>query len=151
MWNRRFLVINDVDYFFEFNYNEKAPIPQRAAWLLAVVNEKHPELLTPYLKLFIDTINDFKIAGIKRGMLNVLADHHIPKKWQGKLTNICFDFILSKDETLAIKAFSLQCVANVAKEHHELIPELKAAIEDQLPKTTAGFHSRARLVMKVLK
>jgi len=134
----------------EIIYNEKAPLPQRAAWLLAVVNNKHPELLKPYLKLFIDTVQSFKIAGIKRGMLNVLASHKIPEKLQGKLINLCFDNILSSDETLAIKVFSLQCIGNIAKVHPELIPELKAAIEDQLPKTTIGFHARARLVMKEL-
>jgi regulator of extracellular matrix RemA (YlzA/DUF370 family) len=132
-------------------YKEEAPLPQRSAWLLAVVNDKHPELLKPYLKLFINTVQGFKIAGIKRGMLNVLAEHEIPKKLQGKLINICFDNILSNEETLAIKVFSLQCIGNIAKEHPELIPELKAAIEDQLPKTTAGFHARARLVMKELE
>ncbi|MBA3972547.1 MAG: hypothetical protein H0X46_10505, partial [Bacteroidetes bacterium] len=98
----------------------------------------------------INTVQNFKIAGIKRGMLNVLAEHKIPKKLQGKLINLCFDNILSGDETLAIKVFSLQCIANITKEHPELIPELKAAIEDQLPKTTVGFHARARVVMKEL-
>lgn len=132
-------------------FKEEAPIPQRASWLLMVVNDKHPELLKPYLKLFIDTIQSFKIDGIKRGMLSVLASHHIPSKQQGKLINICFDFILSPDASLAIKVFSLQCIGNIAKEHPELIPELKAAIEDQLPKTTIGFHARARLVMKELQ
>ena len=34
-------------------YKEDAPLPQRASWLLMVVNDKHPELLKPYLKLFI--------------------------------------------------------------------------------------------------
>ena len=132
-------------------YKEDAPLPQRASWLLMVVNDKHPELLKPYLKLFIDTIQSFKIDGIKRGMLSVLASHSIPKKFQGKLVNICFDFMLSPDASLAIKVFSLQCIGNVAKEQPELIPELKAAIEDQLPKTTVGFHARARLVLKELK
>ena len=132
-------------------YEEEAPLPQRAAWLLMVVNDKHPELLKPYLKLFIDTVQSFKVPSVKRGMLHALSVHKIPKKLQGKLLNICFDYVLSGDETLAVKVFSLQCIGNIAKEHPEIIPELKAAIEDQLPKTTAGFHARSRLVLKMLK
>ena len=46
---------------------------------------------------------------------------------------------------------AMQCIANIAKEHPELIGELKAAIEDQLPKTTAAFSARARLILKKLK
>ncbi|MGZ4047877.1 MAG: hypothetical protein ACXVPU_09570 [Bacteroidia bacterium] len=132
-------------------YKEEAPLPQRAAWLLVVVNDKYPELLKPYLKLFIDTVQNFKVPAVKRGMLQVLSLHKIPEKQQGKLLNICFDYVLSSDEALAVKVFSLQCIGNIAKEHPEIIPELKAAIEDQLPKTTAGFHARARLVLKALK
>ena len=132
-------------------YKEEAPLPQRSAWLLIVANDKYPELLKPYLKLFIDTVQTFKVPTVKRGMLQVLSLHKIPEKQQGKLLNISFGYVLSSDETLAVKVFSLQCIGNIAKEHPEIIPELKAAIEDQLPKTTAGFHARARLVLKSLK
>ena len=132
-------------------YNEKEPLPQRASWLLATVNDIHPELLEPYLKLFIDTIKKFKIGAPKRNMINVLAAHEIPEKLQGRLTNLCFDLMLSLDEPVVVKVHAMQCIANLAKEHPELIAELKAAIEDQLPKTTAAFSARARLVLKKLK
>lgn len=132
-------------------YKEKAPLPQRASWLLSTVNSKHPELLIPYLSKFVTTITSFKVDGIKRHLLQVLSEHTVPEKLQGKLINICFDFILSSDEAVAVKVFAMQCVANIAKEHRELIPELKSAIEDQLPKTTAAFHARAKRVLKELK
>jgi len=132
-------------------YKEKDPLPQRASWLLAVVNNKHPELLQPYLEKFIDTITDLKIDAARRNMLVVLASHDIQKKLQGKLISVCFDFILSPTEVVAVKTHAMQCIANIAKTHRELIPELKSAIEDQLPKTTAAFHSRARMVLKKLK
>jgi len=132
-------------------YKEKAPLPQRASWLLAAVNEKHPELLEPYVSLFIDTIQKFKIDGIKRNMATVLASHSIHKKLQGKLINVCFDLILSPTETVAVKTHALQTIANISKQHTELKNELKAAIEDQLPKTTAAFHARAKNILKGLK
>ncbi|MDP1744931.1 MAG: hypothetical protein Q8L90_05100 [Bacteroidota bacterium] len=129
-------------------YNEKAPLPQRASWLLSTVNDKHPDLLLPYISLFISSIKKIKIDGIKRNMLAVLASNKISKNLQGKLVNLCFDLLLSSDETVAVKVYAMQAIANIAKHHPELENELKAAIEDQLPKTSAAFHARAKRVLK---
>ncbi len=129
-------------------YNEKAPLPQRASWLLTIVNDKYPALLIPYIPLFIANIPKFKIAGIKRNMLNVLASQKIAKNQQGKLLNLCFDLLLSSEETVAVKVHAMQAIANIAKKHPELQNELRAAIEDQNPKNSVAFHARARLVLK---
>lgn len=129
-------------------YNEKAPLPQRASWLLSTMNNKHPDLLSPYISLFISSIKKIKIDGIKRNMLAVLASNKISKNLQGKLVNLCFDLLLSSDETVAVKVYAMQAIANIAKHHPELENELKAAIEDQLPKTSAAFHARAKRVLK---
>jgi hypothetical protein len=132
-------------------YKEKAPLPQRASWLLAAVNDKHPELLKPYIPVFIDTIQNFKIDGVKRNISLVLASQSIPKKLQGKLLNVCFNLMLSPTETVVVKVHSMQAIANITKQHPEIEQELKAAIEDQLPKTTAAFHARAKHILKELK
>jgi UDP:flavonoid glycosyltransferase YjiC (YdhE family) len=129
-------------------YNGDAPLPQRASWLLAALNDKYPELLTPYIPLFIDTIQTLKIDGIKRNMSLVLASHAIPKKLQGKLIALCFDLLLSANETVVVKVHAMQAIANLAKEYPELKHELKATIENQLPKTTAAFHARAKHILK---
>lgn len=145
---------NDPEEFkkiIDIIYRAEPPLPQRAAWLLAVVNDNHPELLEPYLSKFINDIQKFKLDAIRRNMSVVLASHKIPKKLQGKLINVCFNLILSSSEKVVMKVHAMQCIANIAKEHPELIPELKAAIKDQLPKTTAAFHARARLILKKLK
>lgn len=131
-------------------YKEKAPLPQRASWLLAVVNDHHPELLTPYLSKFIDTLEHFKVDGIKRNMAGVLSAQAIPEKLQGKAVDLCFRLMLSPDEKVVVKTEAMQTIANLAKQYPELKQELKLAIEDQLPKTTAAFHARSRHILKKL-
>jgi hypothetical protein len=131
-------------------YKEKAPLPQRASWLLAVVNDRHPELLRPYLSKFIDTIEQFQVDGIKRNMAGVLSKHDIPEKLQGKAVDVCFRLLLNPEETVVVKTDAMQTLANIAKPYPELKNELKAAIDDQLPKTTAAFHARARHILKKL-
>lgn len=132
-------------------YKEKAPLPQRASWLLNVVNDKHPELLQPYLSKFIDTIEQFQVDGVKRNMACVLARQNIPEKLQGKAVDVCFRLMLSPHETVVVKTEAMQTIANIAAHFPELINELKTAIDDQLPRTTAAFHSRARHILKRLK
>jgi hypothetical protein len=131
-------------------YKEKPPLPQRAAWLLAVVNDQHPELLKPYLSKFVDTIEQFKVDGIKRNMAGVLAKHDLPAKLQGKAVDVLFRLMLSSSETVAVKTEAMQTLGNIAMKHPELKSELKMAIEDQLPKTTAAFHARAKYIFKKL-
>lgn len=129
-------------------YKGEAPIPQRVSWVLAVANNNHPDLFIPHLKTFIDTITDFKIDGIKRNILHILSSHKIPKNLQGKLVDTCFKYLLNSNETVAVKVYAMQCIANISIEHPELKEELKAVINDQLPKTTAAFHARAKMVLK---
>ncbi len=131
-------------------YKEQPPLPQRAAWLLAVVNDQHPELLKPYLSKFIDTIEQFQVDGIKRNMASVLAKHDLPIKLQGKAVDVFFKLMLSPSETVAVKTEAMQTLGNIAMKHPELKSELKMAIEDQLPKTTVAFHSRAKRIFKKL-
>ncbi|MGB3947594.1 MAG: hypothetical protein WBM13_06400 [Bacteroidia bacterium] len=131
-------------------YNEEAPLPQRASWLLPVVNNKYPELLVPYISKFSKTVVNFTVDGIKRNMLSVLEKHIIPKNEQGKLVNVCFDYLLSPDETVAVKVYAMQIIANICVEHPELKNELKVVINDQLLKNTAAFYSRANKILKTL-
>jgi hypothetical protein len=132
-------------------YTQPAPLPQRAAWLLATVNAKHPDLLTPYIPTFIKDVEHFKLDAIKRNMSHVLTHHSIPKKLQGRLVTICFNLLLSPDETVVVKVNAMQCLANMATEHPDLIPELKMAMNDQYPKTTVAFHARAKMILKKLE
>ena|SRR6218665_1830986 len=131
-------------------YTAQAPLPQRAAWLLTLVSRSHPELIKPYVVQFTDTITNFKIDGIKRNMLSALTTQEIPKKQQGKTVDFCFNFILDPEAPVALKVLSLTIIQNLSKQYPELKNELKAAIEDQLPKTTAAFHSKARKILKKL-
>jgi hypothetical protein len=131
-------------------YKSEAPLPQRASWLLTVISRKNPQLIVPYIDLFVNSITDFKIDGIKRNILNALFTQKIPKQLQGKIVNICFDFILSPSETVAVKVISLDIISKFIKDYPELKNELKAAIEDQLPKTTIAFRSKGSKILKKL-
>ncbi|MBI3882880.1 MAG: hypothetical protein HY305_01310 [Sphingobacteriales bacterium] len=89
---------------------------------------------------------------IKRNTVRLLQSIFIPKKFQGEVMNICFNYVADPKEAVAVKAFSLTILGNLAKEYPEIVPEIKLLIEEQLPRQTAAFKSRAKkLLNKELK
>ena len=62
--------------------------------------------------------------------------------------NICFDYVADVKEAVAVKAFALTVLGNLAKDHSDIIPEIKLLIEEQLPRQTAAFKSRAKRLLK---
>lgn len=85
---------------------------------------------------------------VKRNTIRFLQDIQIPEKYQGTLMEICFKYLESPTEALAVKVFSMQVLDNLAKLYPEIKPELKLLIEEQLPNQTAGFKSRAKKILK---
>ena len=65
--------------------------------------------------------------------------------------DICFKFLESPTEALAVKVFSMGVLGNLATIYPEIKTELKLIIEEQLPNQTAGFKSRAKKVLKQLR
>ena len=62
--------------------------------------------------------------------------------------NICFTYLGSPAEPVAVKAFSLAVLGRLAADYPEIVPEIKLLIEDQLPHQTAAFKSRAKKLLK---
>jgi hypothetical protein len=72
----------------------------------------------------------------------------IPKQYQGRVMNACFNFVASNDAAIAIKAFSLTILQNLSKDYPEIRSELKLIIEERWPHETAAFRSRAKKILK---
>ena len=49
---------------------------------------------------------------------------------------ICFRYVESPTETVAVKAFALTVLGNLSKQYPEILPEIKLMIEEQLPHQT---------------
>jgi hypothetical protein len=132
-------------------YNEKAPFPLRASWVLTVVNDSQPQLLEPFIPLFLDTIHRFTAEGIRRHIAYVLAEQDIDENYHGELLIKCYKLMNSPKESVAVKVHAMQAIAKVAIKNPDLKKELKEAIEIQLTQTTTAFHARAKKVYKDLK
>jgi hypothetical protein len=138
---RRFAEL--MELFFSGEYR----VTQRAAWPLSYCVRKYPELIRPYFKPLLDNLAKKNLHNaVIRNSVRLLQEVTIPKKFQGQLMSICFEFIQSNETAIAIKAFSLTILQNMTKQYPEIIPELKLIIDERWEIESAAFRSRAKKI-----
>jgi hypothetical protein len=133
---------------FHLFLNSEYRVTQRAGWPLSYCAIAHPELMKGnYEKLLNNLDKPHLHNSIKRNTVRLLQAVDIPTKYDGPVMEICFKYLESPDEAVAIKAFSLTVLGKLAKKYPEIIPEIRLMIEEQLPRQSAAFKSRAKTFM----
>ncbi len=61
---------------------------------------------------------------------------------------LCFEYIASPTEAVAVKAFSLSILQNLSKHYPEIRQEIVLIINERCPYETAAFRVRAKKVLK---
>ncbi|MEP7372841.1 MAG: hypothetical protein ABI675_05585 [Chitinophagaceae bacterium] len=139
------------DELLDLFLNDEYRVVQRAAWPLSNAVILHPQFIQKhFFKLLKNLEKPHLHDAVKRNTVRLLQDIAIPKKLHGRVMNLCFDYINSPDEPVAVKAFSLTILENLSKEYPEIKPELKTIIEDRWNYESAAFHSRAKNILKRL-
>ncbi len=138
------------DELFHLFLNDEYRVVQRSAWPVSYCVIAHPDFIKTHWPALIKNLQKPNLHNaVKRNSIRLLQDIPIPKKYQGQIMDICFKYVESPTEAVAVKAFSLTVLGNLAKQYPEIIPEIKLLIEEQLPHQTAAFKSRAKVFLKV--
>lgn len=126
-------------------------IVQRSAWIISLCADDHPSLIKPWLKQLIAKMIEPDVHNaVPRNILRILQFVDIPRSLQGVVANACFDFLSSKDTPIAIKAFSMTVLANIAEHEPDLKNEIRLIIQQMLPYGSGGIVSRGKKVLKQL-
>lgn len=129
--------------------SETAKTSQRASWVLTYCVEKYPELLKPHLKSLLTILKKPNIHGsLKRNIVRAFQFIDIPKKFQGEVATLCFDFLQDKKEAVAVRVFSMTVLDHLARKNPELKNELHMIVEDNLPWGSPGFRARAKRILQ---
>lgn len=141
------------DEFMKLVYKDKNPISMRAAWLIYLVAEKHPELVHPHIQRLLETIPVAKVDGVRRIGLKLLmlcyGDLH--EEQLGILIETCFNFLGNPKEAIAIRAFSLDIILKTTEKYPELIPEFTSVIETIMPEASVGLKQRCKKALEKLR
>lgn len=136
----------------ELFLHDEYRVVQRAAWVLSYVAQQHPQLVEPHLPAMVRRMEDEGIpVAVKRNVTRVLQFLPIPPALHGPVMNKCFELLVNPEETIAVRAFSMTVLANLAKEYPDIRNEIRLVLEDQLQhQPSPGFASRAKKILKML-
>ncbi len=136
------------DELFVLFLSNENKIAQRAAWPISFCIIEHPTLISKHWRSFLDSLKTQDIHdAVKRNSVKILTSVSIPHEYEGEIMNLCFDYVASATESIAVKAYALSVLHQFAESYPEIIPEIKLLIEDQ-PHHSAAFTSRAKKFLR---
>lgn len=126
-------------------------ITQRAAWPLSICAENHPALFDSHLGKILKHLDQPNLHNaVIRNTLRLLQFVDIPTRHRGQVVHLCFHYLQSKKEPVAVKVFAMTVLSRLVGREPALRRELRIIIEDQLPYGSPGFVSRATKILKEL-
>jgi len=138
------------DQLMKLFFANKYILTQRAAYSVGISIDNHPELIAPYVETLIDNLENKIHDAVKRNTVRILEKMDIPESHQGILTEKCFQYLMSNNEPIAVKAFSMSILFNMVMKYHELKNELKMVIEDLMEHGTPAITLRGKKILKAL-
>lgn len=124
-------------------------VAQRASWPLSELAMLQPQLFHSSLDVLIDNLERRELHNaVKRHTMRILETIAIPLKLHGKVMKLCFEFVESPSEAVAVKAYALTILGKLATDYPDIIPEIFLLIEEQMPTQTPAFKSRAKHLLK---
>lgn len=133
----------------EVYFDEKNPVAAcKAAWILRHAADRHPAMIRPYLKDLVKYLrNENHHVAVKRNGLGILQSIDIPESLFGPLSDLCFNFMNSNKEPVAVKVYSMIILDKIGNQIPEIRHELKLILQDLLPYGSSGFIARARKIL----
>lgn len=125
-------------------------VVQRSAWILSICSDQYPELAMSYLQQLIAQCEQKGIHdAVKRNVTRVMARITIPTELHEATLNLCIELLSNPKESVAVRCWSMEIIAQLTKTYPELKSELKNIIEDALEhqEITAGFKSKAKRIL----
>lgn len=137
------------DELFDLFLNDEYRVVQRSAWPVSYCVEDHPEFIKKHFTRLLKNLNKKSIHdSVKRNSIRLFQYVDIPKKFHGRVMDLCFQYISSRTEPVAIKAFSITVLQNLASQYPEILNEIKLVIEERWDHESIAFQKRAKKLLK---
>lgn len=136
----------------EYSYHSNRKLAFRASWILSKVCDNNPELIYPHLKGIIKSLQKIDNESTERSFLRILslADlNKVGEECHGILAYHCFNALRSAFSAIAIKAYSMEIIYQLALIYPDLAHELSSTISMlQGDKAAAGIIARGTIILK---
>ena len=131
------LLLNDL---FPLIYHKNLTVAWRTAWILEKIQLKNPELFLSKTEELIKALPNFKHQGSKRSVLKILENTTFDQ-YPVALINLCFDWLLSPKETIAVRAICIKILHKVCLQEPDLTQELRLCLSELSSETSSGMRS----------
>ncbi|MEI6047277.1 MAG: (deoxy)nucleoside triphosphate pyrophosphohydrolase [Bacteroidota bacterium] len=138
---------------FEYSLSSDKKLAFHASWTLTKVCDKFPEIIYPYLSRIVETLVKLDNESALRSFLRIISLSDLEKtgnRQHGILADFCFNTLNSGFSAIAVKAYSMEILYQLALIYPELANELSVSIRILLEDGSAGITSRGRMVLKKL-
>lgn len=139
------------DELFDLFLNDEYRVVQRAGWPISYCVQANPAFIKKHFSKLLKNLHKKGIHdAVKRNTVRLLQYVDIPEKFCGQVMEICFQYISSPTEAVAVKAFSITVLQNLSKQYPEILNEIKLVVEERWDHETVAFKSRAKKLFKSL-
>lgn len=138
---------------YNYSFSTDKHLAFRASWTLSKVCDKFPEMIVPYLPKVIETLANIENESTLRSFLRIISLSDLSQfgtRHHGLLADLCFNIIKSGFSAIAVKAYSMEILYNLAVIYPELANELSASILVLMEDGSAGITSRGNSILKKL-
>ncbi len=125
-------------------------IPARASWIMCHCHESMPGIVSPFAAEIIEALPTFLHTGTRRNILKIFITEPIPEDYQVFMFDHCLDWMVSKKEPIAVKAYAMDILVNIAMQEPDLKNEVIPLILDVMPNGSAGVKARGIKMLKKL-
>lgn len=127
-------------------------VAQRAAYAVSYAVQKQPELIKPWFGKMIKRMQQKDIHdAVRRNALRILQDVDIPDKHCGALFDTCNQYLHDLNEPIAVRAFAISVMSNIAQKFPDLKNEVRINAEGLLQCGVPALQSRGRRTLKEIK
>jgi hypothetical protein len=106
----------------------------------------------PWYRKMIKKMSEKNIHdAIRRNVLRILEDVDIPEKYCGELFEMSNKYLHDLQQPIAVRAFSISVMFNIAKKFPDLKNEVKINAESLLHCGIPALQSRGRNILKEIK
>ncbi|MFZ4582075.1 MAG: hypothetical protein ACOYM7_05440 [Paludibacter sp.] len=145
--------ISNFERVFYLIFDTDDKVAWRAAWACEKIIQKFPEIVdSKKIKKISDLALTTKHSGLHRLSLSILNSIPITEILNVELINLCFEWMVSSNQPVAVQALSLKLLTKYCKIEPQLIPELIAYLENfENEQLSPGMISCRKNSLKVLK
>ncbi len=125
------------------------PESRKAAWVVDTMTEEHPEMLhEDILGQLIGLLPVACHTALHRHILRMLDRSLIPQAQAGDLLTLCFDYLTSPDEPVAVKVHAMNILYKLSQSEPGLLFELTGILELRMDMEPPGFRNRATKILQ---